>query len=499
MRVWSRIVLVVVVALLSVPSLQADHQNANCPLSLVDSTPAATNFHLSPHGVFRSNGRVYALRGQVLTTYLTNDVGNLQVEREDYVGSMAARETEGAAVYSNGHLFLSSEAGLEIFDLRNVRAGGNAPILVHRAAGYHYRRMAISGNRLAGLFPATDMPCHPDGGSFCTTSIDILDISTLTNPQRVSQIASYPYIKRRAFNDIAFNHGYLIAVGEESLMAFDISNPFAPAEFSMDDDMRGTFLVSDGRNFLGVGSDHAIWVYDIRPGVFPFFQRTRLLTIPHYLTIERSNPIRFNRNAYWDESNARLVTLIEEVSPMTLKAARTIAFDVFDFTVAQHEGSAERVFEEVTLVDDDEVKYNPLSAGNYVYVVGERSGVQSWGACGISTGRIELESPYHLTCGGAQIKGWVTGTQKIINVELFLNGTPLGAASLGPNRSDVSASTPVLMWRANVNLDNTARGEYQLRAISTDALGQRRQFAMKRLFFEGPGQNCTTMRRRAVR
>jgi hypothetical protein len=57
----------------------------------------------------------------------------------------------------------------------------------------------------------------------------------------------------------------------------------------------------------------------------------------------------------------------------------------------------------------------------------------------------------------------------------------------------------VTQWRLNVNLDATARGEYQLRAIATDALGNRRQFAMRRLFFQGPGQNCTNARRRAVR
>ena len=164
------------------------------------------------------------------------------------------------------------------------------------------------------------------------------------------------------------------------------------------------------------------------------------------------------------------------------------------------EGDAERIYEEVTMVQDDEVKYNPAVVGNYVYVIGEDTGVQSWGSCGVAAGRIELESPFHLTCGGAQLHGWVTGTQKIVNVELFLNNAALGAATLGgPLRYDVSSPTPVTQWRLNVNLDNTARGEYQLRALATDALGNRRQFAMKRVFFQGPGQNCTNPRRRSVR
>ena len=87
-----------------------------------------------------------------------------------------------------------------------------------------------------------------------------------------------------------------------------------------------------------------------------------------------------------------------------------------------------------------------------------------------------------------------------MNVELFLNSTALGAAAIGgPLRYDVSSPTPVTQWRLPVNLDNTIRGEYQLRAIATDALGNRKQFAMKRLFFPGPGQNCTNPRRRAAR
>jgi hypothetical protein len=134
-----------------------------------------------------------------------------------------------------------------------------------------------------------------------------------------------------------------------------------------------------------------------------------------------------------------------------------------------------------------------------VYVIGESTGLQSYGACGQVTGRIELDGPHQLTCGGSEIHGWVTGAQRIVNVELFLNNTSLGAASLGPSRTDVSSTTPVSMWRIGVNLDATARGEYQLRAIGTDALNNRRQFAYKTIFFEGPGKNCTTPRRRAVR
>ncbi len=496
MRVWSRIALVVVV-LLAATSVFADHFIAECPLSLLDSTPAVTDYELSPRGVFRSGSLVYVLRGNVLTTYNTNDVGNLQVAREDYVASMAARETEGGTAFSNGYLFLSSEAGLEIFDLRNTRAGGTAPTLVSRTPGLHYRRLAVNANRLAGLFPSTDLPCYPDGTAYCFNRIDLYDITTLTAPSFRSTILSTALSIYRGWNDIAFNFGYLIAVSEESLNAFDLTNLALPVRISTTP-FPGQWLVSNGGDYIAVGRDATIDSFTVRPGLSPFFLRNKLLALPYYLTIERSNGIRFNRNAYWDDTTARLITMIDEIDPQTLKAARTIAFDVFDYTVQQFEGDVERIYEDLTLLSDDERKHNPTAVGPFVYVVGEESGLQSYGACGNLTGRIELQSPFHLTCNGAEIHGWVTGTQKIVNVELFLNNTPLGAATLGNHREDVSSTTPVRTFRINVNLDSTARGEYQLRAIGTDILGNRRQFAMKRLYFPGPGQNCIVPRRRAA-
>ncbi|HYI09176.1 MAG TPA: hypothetical protein VEK57_08895 [Thermoanaerobaculia bacterium] len=496
MRVWSRIALVVVI-LVSSLSLSAQF-TSNCPLSLADSTPPATDFDLSPHGVFRSGNLVFALRGQVLTTYTTNDIGNLQIAREDFIGSLAGRRTNGGVAFSNDMLFISSEAGLEIFDLRNTRAGGTAPTLIHRAAGFHYNRLTVSGSRLAGLFPSDDYPCAPSDDDFCTNQIDIVDISTLTNPIRVGNIPSIPRNIHRGFNDIEFNNGTLIAVSEEGLLAFDITNPAAvhtTAEISRP----GKWLVSSGP-FIAVGTDTTINVYSLRPGVLPFFLRTNLLVLPFYLGIGRSNPIRFSRNAWFDDTNGRLITLIDEVNPMNQQPARTIAFDVFDFRVPPYEGAVERIYEDVTMTDIDEVKYDPLAAGNYIYVIGETSGIQSWGACGIASGRIELESIFHLTCGGSEIHGWVTGVHKIVNVELFIDNVSLGAATLGGTpRSGVSSPTPVTGWRVGVNLDSVSRGEHQLRAIATDALGVRRQFANKRIFFEGPGRNCVVPRRRAVR
>lgn len=500
MRVLSRIALVAVL-LISASTLTADHYQSDCPLSLVDSTPAATDFELSPHGVFRSGSTVYVLRGNVLSSYTINDLGNLGTPREDYIGSLGARETEGGVAFSNGFLYISSEHGLEIYNLTNTRPGGTAPVRVTRVAGLHYRRLAVSGNRLAGLYPGTDIPCAPNAIN-CPNQIDIFDITNVASPVFTSSISTNTNIYRNhiSFNDIAFNSGYLISTAEGGTAAWDVSNAGSPALISYLQAFPGKWLVSSAGNVIGVGNDLVIDLFNVRPGMAPFFQRRSLVSAPMYLTIDRGNAIRFHPRAYFDDATVRLVTMIEEIDPMTLEPARTIAFDVFDLMVPFYEGSAERIYEDVTMTVDDEVKYNPVLVGSYVYVVGEETGVQTWGSCGLVSGRIELESPTWLTCNGAEIHGWVTGPQKIVNVELFLNTTSLGSAQLGgPPRFDVSSKTPVTTWRVAVNLDATARGEYQLRAIGTDILGNRKQFANKRLFFPGPGQNCTTPRRRSVR
>lgn len=499
MRVFSRIA-VVAVLLISGSSLTADHLQSDCPLSLVDSTPAATDFELSPHGVFRAGSTVYVLRGNVLASYTINDVGNLGTPREDYIASLHAREVDGGVAFNGTHLFISSEGGLEIYNLTNTRPGGTAPVFVTRIPGLHYRRLAVSGNRLAGLYPATDFPCAPDAVT-CPNHIDIFDITNVSAPVFSSSIrtSTTTFRNQIAFNDIAFNSGYLISVAEGGLAAWDLTSAAAPMLVSFNPSFPGRWLVSGG-NVIGVGNELVIDMFNVRPGLSPFFQRRALVSAPMYLAIDRGNAIRFHPRAFYDDATGRLVTMIEEIDPMTLDAARTIAFDVFDLTVPFFDGSAERIYEDVTMVQDDEVKHNPVVVGPYVYVVGEKTGTQSWGACGQVTGRIELESPFHLTCNGAEIHGWVTGVQKVVNVELFLNNTTLGSAQLGGvPRNDVSSKTPVTMWRVAVNLDQTARGEYTLRAIGTDIVGNRRQFASKRLFFPGPGQNCTTPRRRSVR
>src|ERR1043165_6461270 len=103
MRVFPRIVLVAVVAaLLVAPAALASHLEADCPLQLVATNPPASAFYTSPHGVFRFGSPVFALRGQTLTTYTVNDLGELTVAREDFVGALGARESDGGVTFANG-------------------------------------------------------------------------------------------------------------------------------------------------------------------------------------------------------------------------------------------------------------------------------------------------------------------------------------------------------------------------------------------------------------
>ena len=493
MRVFSRFALLVVLLAFAISPTYADHFQANSPLSLVASNPAVTPFALSATGVFRNGNLVHVLRGQVLTTFNVTDLGDMSIAREDFIGSLGARETNAGTIFQNGYLYISSGAGLEIFDLRNVRAGGNAPILVSRTAGIHGRRLAINGNLLAVLYPATDLPCYPDATTYCFNVVDLYNVSNLHAPVRGGGISTLNAALVLGWNDIVFNFGLLYAVSDTGLFAFNVSNP-ANASFMNALPFPGRFLDSNGTNVITVGNDHTIDVVTVNSTAgYNHFAR---FTTPA-LTFDRANEIIFHPQVYIDDVNARLVTMIDERDPMTLNSARTIAFDVFDFTVTWWEGSDPRVYENVTMLTPDERKYNPVAVGPLVYTVGERSGVQTWGACNQVAGRIEMDGLLSLSCNGAELHGWVTGTQRIVNVELFLDNTSLGAATLntGSPRNDISSPTPVSPWRINVNLDSTARGEHVLRAVGTDLLGNRRQFASQRIFFPGPGSNCTNRRR----
>lgn len=491
MRVLSRVALVVIVAFAAVP-LFADHLQADCPLTLVGNNPASSDFNLSPHGVFRTNGQVFVLRGQTLTTYTVTDLGDLTVAREDFIGSLGARESNGGVTFNSGFLYVSSEAGLEIFDLRNVRVGGAAPSLVSRTPGLHYRRLAVSGSTLAALYPMTDMPCYPNNTSFCFNTIDLFDVSNKSAPVRTGSISSLASRSYLGWNDIAFNQGFLFATGEGGTIGFNISNPAVPVSLGQLV-IPGKFLISNTTTLLAVGNDQTINVYNVAlSGAISLFQ---IYVLP-FETIQRANPIAFHRQGFVDEQNGRMVTMVDEIDPETMQPARTVAIDVFDFTVPLWEGSYERIYENVSLTTPDEVKFNPVAVGPYVYVVGSLSGLQTYGACGQIAGKIEWDGTQALNCGGAEIRGWVTGDQKIANVELFLDSGSLGTSTVGgPPRQDVSSRNPALTWRVTVNLDQTPRGEHILRAVGTDSLGNRRQFASQRVFFAGPGFNCTNRRR----
>lgn len=500
MRVFSRLALVVLaVAVLSAPTALADQYQATCPLTLVATNAGPTAFYQSPHGVFRFGTQVFALRGQTLTTYTVTELGDMQIAREDFIGALAARETKGGVAFAAGFLYVSSEAGLEIYDLRNVRAGGTAPILVSRTPGLRYHRLAISGTTLAALYPATDLPCSANGAPgpivACFNQIDIYNVANPITPIRVSSLSTF-LNPLGGYNDIAFNFGILVAAANGSTVAWSLANPAAPTLVGSGA-IPGKFLVSNGSNLLGVGNDNVIITYMITPTGPNFFNPFTYHSTAN-LQVERANPIIFHPQAVFDEGNGRLITMIDELDYQTLQPARTIAFDVFDYATAMLEGRDPRQYEQVSYTLGDEVKWNPLSVGSLVYVVGEMTGTQTYGACPLMTGRIEFDSIAGTVCGGSEIHGWVTGTLKITNVELFLDGGSLGSASLsGPPRIDIPSTTPVSTWRVVANLDAITRGEHVLRAVGTDASGNRRQFSSQRIFFPGPGSNCVA-RRRAV-
>jgi len=503
MRVFSRIALVVIsVAVISAPAALGQPNVASCPVTLVAQNAPATDFYKSPHGVFRFGTQVFELRGQTLTTYTITDLGDMQVAREDFVGSMAGRESNGGVAFNNGFLYVSSEAGIEIFDLRGVRAGGNAPLLVSRTPGVHYRRLAVFGNTLAALFPATDMPCFVNGSATCFSVIDLYDIANLSAPRVVGSISSRG-LQLASFNDVAFNYGMLITTGFHGTAAFEITNRANPMFFA-GNDTQGTFLVSNGTNLLGVGRENQILTYQVaQPGTQGFFNFFTPLTLhtPAPIGLGRANPLVFHPQASIDEQSNRIITMIDELDPQTLKPARTIAFDVFDYNVFMYEGSLPRVYEQISFIPtNDEVKYNPLAVGPLIYVVGELSGLQTYGACGQMSGKIEFAGVGGLGCSGAELHGWVTGALKITNVEVFLDSGSLGSASIsGPPRADVPSTTPVTPWKITVNLDQTTKGLHNIRVVGTDANGNRRQFASQQVLFPGPGLNCTKRRATALK
>jgi len=468
-------------------------------LAASNAAPLSAIFNQSPHGVFRFGNLVYELRGGWLTTYAVTDLGDIQVVREDFMGSLAGREENGGITFANGFLYVSTEAGLEIFDLRNTRAGGTAPVPTRTqpVPGLHYRRLAVNGNTMAALYPATDLPCAPQFfGTTCFNTIDLYNVSNPANPFRVGTVTSF-MSEPVAFNDIKFNYGFLVATAIGGTFAYDVSNPASPARIGFEP-TAGTFLISNGTNFLAIGSDHAVQTDIITPpsASSSFFNAFEYHTIGD-LGIDRANPIVFHHSGWIDDQTGRLITMVDELDPNTLKPARTIAFDTFDYAVPMFEGSDPRAYEQISYTTTDEVKHNPVSVGPFVYVIGELSGLQSYGVCGQMSGRIEWDTPLALPCGGAEIHGWVTGATKIANVELFLDGGSLGPAKLGPPRIDVDSTTPVLFWRVSVNLDQTAKGLHTLRAVGTDVLGNRRQFSSVSVFFNGPGSNCFLRRRTA--
>jgi hypothetical protein len=487
-----RLLLLVVLALtLCAQGLFAEHFQANCPLGFVGSTDPASPMFLSPYGTFRNGNQVYMLRGQTLTTLTITELGDLRVAREDFISSMANHDVKGGVAYASGFMFVSGEEGIEIFDLRNVREGGSAPILISRTKTPHYRRLTVQGNQLAAVFPANQLPCAPDGVNQCRNDIDIYNITNLTAPTLMLRIPSRSpspsQPKFIGFNDVEYANGYLWTTGFGGTYGLDTTSTPGTFRVVYSSGVIGAFIESNGSSILAVGQDTLIGVYTIHSATLRHF---KVFTLPSIFN--HSNELMFHHEAYIDDS--RLITLIDERDPHTREPGRTIAFDAFDFSVPFWEGADDRIYENVSMTFPDEVKYDPILVGPYVYVIGQISGTQKWGACDQIHGQVKFELVAALPCGGAELHGTVTGKHKIESVELFLDDVSLGFATLGTQAPGDSVLA-VRNFRINVNLDETSKGEHWLRAVATDALGQRRQFYATEVYFPGPGQNCTTRKR----
>jgi hypothetical protein len=470
----------------------AEHFQANCPLTYVGATDPASPFFLSPNGTFVNGSVVYVLRGGTLTTLNVTELGNVEVAREDYISSMANHDEEGGTTYAGGFLFVSGEEGLEIFDLRNVREGGNAPILISRTKVPHYRRLTVQGNQLAAIFPAQDMPCQANGTTRCRNQIDIYNITNLTAPaKQVSIIADSKYI---GFNDIKFASGYLYSTGFGGTHGWDVTtNPAFPiVRYSLP--TIGSFLTTNGSTVLGIGQETLIGVFTIAPlARLDYFA---VFTLPSMW--DHQNALMFHPEAYID--NNRLITLIDEKDPLTGKSARTLAFDAFDFSVPFYQGADDRIYENVSFTFPDERKFAPVLASSFVHVIGEISGTQKWGSCDQMAGYVTWDVIQALPCGGAELVGAATSKHKLTAVELYLDDESLGFATLGEERYDVTnAPGPIRSFSLHVNLDDTHEGEHHLRAIGTDIFGNRRQFWTREIHFPGPGENCTHRKRGARR
>ncbi len=140
------------------------------------------------------------------------------------------------------------------------------------------------------------------------------------------------------FNDIAFANGYLYSTGMKGTHAFDVTNPALPGTVRAYP-TQGQFLTTNGRNILGIGQESLVGVFTIGPG--PDLSWFYVYHLPNAFNL--ANPIMFHPQAWISEQ--RLVTMVDEKDPMTGKPARTIAFDVFDFSIYPHDGFDDRLYE----------------------------------------------------------------------------------------------------------------------------------------------------------
>ena len=257
MRVLSRLALVVLaVAVLSAPTAVADQFQADVPVDAgrrpTPDRPRSTSRRTASSA---SASQVFVLRGQTLTTYTVTDLGDMQIAREDFIGALAARETNGGVAFNNGFLYVCSEAGLEIFDLRNVRAGGTAPSSSRARRACTTTGWPSAATRWPALYPATDLPCSANQPRRPASTRSTSTTSpTRSSPVRVSSLSTFAQSARRLQRhrlQLRLPHRRRRTAAPSPGTS---ANP-AAADARRRRRRPGTFLVSNGTNLLGVGND----------------------------------------------------------------------------------------------------------------------------------------------------------------------------------------------------------------------------------------------------
>jgi hypothetical protein len=507
LRVFGRAGLVV--ALSVVPALFSQ-VTTQCPLTLISTDKVSAEGGVSPHGLFVYGSRAFELRGRTLATLDVSDFGDMQIAREDAIDSLSAADPSAAVAFSDGLLYVSGGPGLEIFDLRSVRAGGNAPILVSRTAGLHYERIAVSGDIFAGIVvPALGATCAPVSDHACANSLDFIDIGNPAAPLLVRSVSSAGIDDR--FNDVAFAGRGLFAPGMVRTWSFVVEHP-SSAVLAGSIPLPGAFVSTNGAKFgrwcagpllgpctspayvvIGSNTQLSLLTFDANdPENLPLHLGA-IYTLPHLTT--GGDSIAFHPQVAFDEiAGVRMVAMIDQLDPERVFPTRTLAFDIFDLQAAVPSDPNRRSFETISYTNSDEIKSDPVATGRFLHVTATGGGLETWGGCDEVTGRIATDDFPKLTCSDVEVHGTVRSATTISVVDVLLDNLYIGTATLSAVTGEVgSPGAPLQTWSLRTNFGIVARGDHRLTAVAMDVNLKEHKFASQTVFLAGT--TCTHRRR----